>query len=743
MFRLAFATGLHIAQCSQHEVIYDDGDAGLSLLQLKADRGDTTDRGNTSVPHNWWRNGGCVADHADPLICAFNTDTHLSHRFVGGAADEHRLGAQPVARTTDDSTSIDAFQCAFSRGRASVCGLAMTMGDHKIECEALSPDCHSYLYCELDGEPLTFDTFPKKTTSGLLITHTSPQVYCFDSPDGRSSVSIRSNYLNAQNENHDSTNCRERTRAQTFGAAQIGATNWLDGQVRIEKEIAVTGDQSLCGGPGSINIPLADSLFGAGSSSRLCDRLNADGAPDCENVPEPEPAPTAEEACSRGDCSFETAQKVCAPLEQHDFKYQGCLLDVCSGCGNSDDGDGDMEQIGADDVAEEELDEPGPECVDASADCDMPGTCQTAVKVSLDTVSQNNLAGAGPDAGAEEIRFTSAALVGETVLDLVVKAVGGNYKGKASRNGKKGEFGVTSLKAGRDVELEFSFEDSTGAPVVLDSVALSFYDLDEGKKGKARTTVTACGATNAILTTNTELSLQRPNGCFAVSSSQHGTKANNPTAPGSLTQEQGGRSVTLVYGGVSSVKVTLAVSKGFGQRNTFWSFQPSLSCLAGEASDLPLRLTEPVDMSVPSERTCPQFVGLAYCHKTVSGGAPPVNVMSRGSLTMGQCLEECKRRDPDNNAVMFEMFERYGPPGGTIPTGKDSQVDNLCQCTKGCGATQAVDIGGATSPHWYQYTLFCPPWQPWCNLDIWDQCLQQKLQTKKADGTPWTWLTAV
>jgi len=739
MFRLIVLTAgfIPLCQCSQNGMVFDDEDAALSLLQLKVDRG------NTTAAHNWWRNGGCAADLADPLICAFNTDTHLSHRFAGGSTNEHRLGAQPLARTTDDSISIDAFQCAFSRGRASVCGLAIQMGDHKIECEGLSPDCHSYLYCELDGEPLTFDTFPKLTSSGLLITKTSSQVYCFDSPDGRSSVSIRSNYMNAQHENMGGSDCRERTQHQSFGRAQVGSTNWLDGQVRIEREIAVTGDQSLCGGPGSMHMPLADSLFGPESTSRLCDRTNADGAPDCENIPEPPPAPTAEEACSQGDCSFETAQRVCAPLEQHDFKYQGCLLDVCSGCDNSNDSDGDMEQIGADDVAEEALSEPGPECVDGGADCDMPGICRNAVKVSLDTVSQNNLAGAGPDAGTEEIRFTSAALVGDTVLDLVVKAVGGNYKGKASRNGKKGEFGVTSMKSGKDVELEFSFQDSTGRAVVLDSVAMSFYDLDEGKKGKSRTTLTACDATNAILTTNTELTLQRPDGCFAVSSSQHGGKANNPVAPGSLTPEQGGRSVTLVYAGVSSVKVTLALSKGFGLRNTYWSFQPSLSCLAGEASDLPLKLTEPVDMSLPSDRTCPQFVGLAQCQEGVSGERFAL-LMGRGSHTIGSCAEECKRRDPNYNGMVIEMYDRFAPGGvATIPTGKDSNVDNHCQCVRGCGATQAHEIGVAGSWKYYTYTMFCPPWQPWCNMDIWDECLQQKLQTDQGDGTPWTWLTAV
>lgn len=733
------AVGLHLG-LSDPDITFPD-EAALNLLQLKVERS------NSTSSHNWWRNGGCAADLADPRLCSFNTDTHLSHRFAGGATNDHRLGAQPLARTTDDSTSIDAFQCQFNNaGMASICGVAMQMGDHKIECESIAPDCHSYLYCTLDGEPLTFDSFPKKTASGLLITKTSTQMYCFDSPDGRSSATIRSHYMNV-NGDIPAPDCRERSRMQIRGRAPVGSTNWIDGQVRIESEIAVTSDNSLCGGPGSISLPLSDSLFSAEASSRMCGRANSDATPDCENMPDPPQAPGAQETCEAEGCSFETAETVCAPLEQHDVKYQGCLLDVCSGCGNSDDGDSDMAQIAGDDVEEEEEDEPGPVCVDAGADCNMPETCSSAVNVNLDTVGQNNLGGIGPDDGEEELRFTSAALVGDKVIDLVVKGVGGDYKGKGAQNGKKGQFGVLSMKAGHDVELEFTFVDSDGAAVVLDSLALSFYDLDEGKKGKSRSTLTACKATNAILTTNTELTLQRPDNCFEVSSSQHGTKANNPTAPGSLTQEQGGRSVTFVYSGVSSVTVTMAVSKGFGFRNTFWSLEPSLPCLAGEASDLPLPLTEPVDMTVPSERTCPNFEGNAQITESVSGQRYGHIWGNRKGvrLTLGDCMEQCGRQSQDFNAICIEQNSLYSPGAadtsathGTELTGRDSLVDLSCTCAKGVAATISVDPS-ATGTY---VTVFCPPWKPWCNMAIADKCLELKVQTKLGDGTPWTWKNA-
>jgi len=493
-------------------------------------------------------------------------------------------------------------------------------------------------------------------------------------------------------------------------------------------------------------------LFSPAMASTICDRGNAGGVEECENVPEPPPLPTPEEACQENGCSFGTAQKVCAPLVQHDVKYNMCLKDVCTACGISDDGDADMAKIGADDVVEEELDEPGPACVDAGGDCNMPESCQKSVKVSLDTITQNNLAGAGPDSGPEEIRFSKAALVDGTVIDLVLKAVGGNYKGKASQNGKKGGFGVTNLKASNDVELEFSFVNSdTQDPVVLDSVALSFYDLDEGKKGKSRTTLTSCGATNAVLTTNTELSVQQPDGCYAISSSAHGTKLNNPTAPDSLTQEQGGRSVSFVYTSVSSVKVTMAQGKGYGQRNTFWSFEPSLSCLAGDAasdaSDVGLPpLTEPVDMSVASERTCPEFQFHGQCG--IQSGRTFGGTQNFGSDKLGNCYDRCANQEnPSWNAISFQQITGIMYAGGPgcnsadsirnaagckIPTGRDSVTNGKCWCVTDCTESYGVDDG-------LWYTIICPPWKPWCNMAIWEACLAQKGETKQADGTPWNW----
>jgi len=373
---------------------------------------------------------------------------------------------------------------------------------------------------------------------------------------------------------------------------------------------------------------------------------------------------------------------------------------VCSQCESEEE----LDAIAQDDVEDEEDSNPGPACVD-EADCGLPSdTCADSVKLNTLTVSQNNFGGAGPDTGPEEIRYSNAAAVGGRVIDLVVKQVGGSYTGNSAKNGKKGSFGVVNLRHKKSVEVEFSFVDSTsGEPVTLDAVALSFFDLDEGKKGKSRTTITACDARNAILTTNTELAVARPNNCYAVSSTEHGNAANNPSSLTHLTPSQAGRSVTFDYARVSSIRVTLAISKGWGKRNTLWSFDPAVACLSGNDPAMPLNPAAPVDPNEPSEETCPEFTrgdgkGPDGSDRECSAG---------GQSTLSGCMDACKE-----NCGHVEYSGVAVGAGIAAINGKPNDNQN-CYCEKETVTTNGNDK---------LLNIFCPPWKPNCNLDNWRAC---------------------
>ena len=128
---------------------------------------------------------------------------------------------------------------------------------------------------------------------------------------------------------------------------------------------------------------------------------------------------------------------------------------------------------------------------------------------------------------------------------------------------------------------------ASGAAVVLEQVSISFYDIDEGKKGKSRTTLTACGADNAIVTTNTELTVSTVASCYAVSSSAHGTAADNPSSPNTLTPLQASRAATFVFTGADKASIKYAIGKGWGARNVFFLVEPTVACFEGYDPDLP------------------------------------------------------------------------------------------------------------------------------------------------------------
>jgi len=167
-----------------------------------------------------------------------------------------------------------------------------------------------------------------------------------------------------------------------------------------------------------------------------------------------------------------------------------------------------------------------------------------------------------------------------------------------------------------------------------------------------------------------------------------------------LTPGQAARSVTFDFEKVSSVKITLALGKGKGLRNTFFSFEPSLACLDGSDPDMPLVPAEPVDPNAPTEDVCPLITkgdGKAYA------GDKEVNIGAHGSFM--SCFTACRKRVPDANGI-------------TSSKGfKNSQWEYLQQCF--CERQQIGTSGSGD-----RLNVFCPVWKPNCNIDLADECIK-------------------
>jgi hypothetical protein len=167
------------------------------------------------------------------------------------------------------------------------------------------------------------------------------------------------------------------------------------------------------------------------------------------------------------------------------------------------------------------------------------------------------------------------------VVDVKVTATS-PYKGKGSKNGVIGTLGRLNVKAGTSVTLDIQVLDSaTGNAVNLDGFAVTFLDLDEGKKGKGRASVTVCGA-EQFVPNPTELTLTSANAgrCSTATSSVAGTGADNPkSVDGALTNDVASkRVVSYVYESGDAFSVTLDVAKGYGYRNFMFALVPGAAC---------------------------------------------------------------------------------------------------------------------------------------------------------------------
>lgn len=320
------------------------------------------------------------------------------------------------------------------------------------------------------------------------------------------------------------------------------------------------------------------SVFSVEAHHNVCDYCNGWNGHnvlrtdwECVAPPPLPPHPEAREECQINGCSFTHGEQMCGSLKDDAILFGDCVSDYCITCQ-------DLVAIDAVEVAEEG--NPSPMCAQGAASCQPDDVCSSAVKMNTLKVTQNNLGGAGPDSGAQEIRYSKAAVINGQTVDLVVTADGSYTPHKTSKNGNnEGGFGILNLKCGSSTTIIFSVVDSdTGAPVTLDSVAITWYDIDEGKKSKGRESVTVCGTSGAIVADITTLSMSAIGDCHTATSSTAGTGKDNPSSPYTLTPEHLARSSTFPLAGVSEFSSTLSLAQGFKGRNFMFAIEPTVAC---------------------------------------------------------------------------------------------------------------------------------------------------------------------
>jgi hypothetical protein len=302
----------------------------------------------------------------------------------------------------------------------------------------------------------------------------------------------------------------------------------------------------------------------------------------CGQDPDPPVVPpTAEELCAQNSVDISHAEDLCADQRIHgDVIYNDCIYDVCA----SFDEKARLAAVAGAELEAATLNSEAT-CAVSPDKCHPCTLCDTATTVDLTNVVQNNLGGLGPDSGAEEIRYANAISLDGQSLDVVLTAEGVYQTPKPQKNGNKGNFGVFTMKSDQTSDFKITFQDSvSGSPVSVKDIALTFYDLDEGKVGKLKETVSACNPAEVYTTSNTELIPAVAGSCHSFSSSTKGTGKDNPQKPDELTKTQADRSVTFEFHARASLIFSAAVGRASrAPRPVMFSFHPAIACGASDS----------------------------------------------------------------------------------------------------------------------------------------------------------------
>jgi len=549
MFKLLLATACVRAESS---VFAEREDEGLQLLQVAAKK-----HKHNTTHHDFTRGDG---------YCAFWGDTHTVAAYNGHPPDPQQHGLFNLANSKDGRFKAQLYQCAAWHSVAVSWINAMAYDIDGTRVVILPP-----LMSKISNNgPVYIRANDVEYTSAQLpftIPGTTIEIRAHKPPYGFHIVT-------------EGFDARVEMMTSTHPYCYVDTGLRLD-----PSNVPDTNENSFCN-KGPAATPIADdamdadwsaSLFTNADHSRICDyclaynaRSGTTSGLKCAKPPPVPPAPPAKKECEDNGCSWTHAQQLCHSLQGDDVLYNDCLFDFCLEC---------EDDAAVQFVAEDEDERPDPICVAGAPECAPEEVCTKAVKMNTLTVSHNNLGGVGPDAGAEEIRYSNAAVINGKAVDLVLTTDGTFTSSKPSVNGNAGAFGRLNVKCGTSVTVSMKVVDGeTGNPVVLDAVALTWYDLDEGKKSKGRATVTTCGSTGAIVSENTELTVEREGDCSSATSSVAGTGKDNPTSPHHLDSLQISRAVTLPFKQVSEMSSTLSLAKGFKGRNFLFAIEPSVAC---------------------------------------------------------------------------------------------------------------------------------------------------------------------
>jgi len=212
--------------------------------------------------------------------------------------------------------------------------------------------------------------------------------------------------------------------------------------------------------------------------------------------------------------------------------------------------------------------------------------CQNAFELnfSMATLGCANLA-PGAEGECEGLVFQSIANVSGTIVDLRITSKDGNYQAhKPEKTGIKGHFGSINVATDTSADLKFSFVNhATGLPFEMPSFFFSFLDIDQSGRGTAKETVITDGFQGYYVTAESLVDVDfTEDGRHSFSSTNKGTRKDNPTDMFNMTKLQRQMSFSLFFVNTSEFDATLQVGSKdpVDGRNFFFAGKTDFACLS-------------------------------------------------------------------------------------------------------------------------------------------------------------------
>lgn len=516
--------------------------------------------------------------------CGGVGDTHIQNSR-GGNFDLQTPGVMSMA-THCNGDHIQFYQCwwnsASARGRSpsGIRGYAVKFGETVVRVMTSRGQQAKVCIDSLDGcqsldhyvgdQRLT-DVMVQRYASGVRVSRPSTgwQVW-----NDQASVGHESSYFNAW---VTAPNMRSDSRNDVcLGGRNYPSIDWQ------YADNAATPNYDA-------------SLFTADDLQEWCNTCAWNSPDECQKTPPAPPPPKPEDECAQIGVPFEGAVECCTPVEGDPVLYKECLFDYCT--------EGSKDVCTAYQLIEGS--EGRPICLTDKAvdECPKPPqeACKNSVKLDLTNVVENSL----ETPGGRLVYGEAGTINGQTV-DVVVTAADGYtpFLGGDSANGNEGEFGAINVACGTEAQLTFTIvQTGTNTPEPIEMATLTYYDLDEGKRGKGRMTVETCDQDETILAENTELDQVVRGTCVAVTSSVKGSAQDNPTSLMELTDIQRARAVTYTFSKLSSWKSKVSLANGAGGRSFLFSLRPAEACRPGvNLAALGWIPPKPGDKVVPEDR---------------------------------------------------------------------------------------------------------------------------------------------